>query len=166
VFAYGLLSLTALAVDAAVLFGITSMSLGATPRIGAQLLGLFWLSLQWKIVAPAYRVVGGVYRSAGTVVGYHFVPFYNVYWLFAVQRALCTGLDAGLDAAGYPRTAPRTLAIVAPVAQLGCALAMRLMPNSPLFLVPAIVQSVLWLLYMVYLERTSREVARLWGIQP
>lgn len=164
VFAFAGLSVLTLAMDACVLTGVTNGPNGLFARYAAAGVGLFWLAQQWKVLPPAQRMVGGQMRTPSAVAALHFVPFYNLYWMFTVQKRLCEGLDAGLEAAGLPRNAPTTLALLCPLVQLFGGMGMNLLSHSYGYLVPAVAQSGLWLLYMVRVARVSSQVAARWGI--
>lgn len=71
-----------------------------------------WVYHSWAALPEGLRA-----RSDGTpvspwgAVGWHFVPFYNLYWMFAQRSWLCDGLDRLARELELPRTAPRGLGI-------------------------------------------------------
>jgi hypothetical protein len=164
VFAYVGLSILALGLDAGVIAGLIDGPNGLFVRWAACVVGIIWLARQWKVLPPAHRIVGGQLRTPGAAAFSHFLPFYNLYWMFTVQKSLCDGLDAGLDAAGLPRSAPTTLALVCPAVQLLGGLSMNGLRDSFAFLVVAAAQSGLWFVYMLRVASVSSRVAARWGI--
>jgi hypothetical protein len=76
------------------------------------IVGLFWLHGAWSELPPAY--LREIKQTPGNVVVMYFVPFYNLYWAFASQSLLCTGIDTLLARTGHAPRAPRGLALLAP----------------------------------------------------
>jgi hypothetical protein len=86
-------------------------------RYGSMILGLAWLGSAYERLPQRLRLS----CSPGALIGRHFIPIYNLYWIFKAQTLLCDGLDALLAESGRRGDTPRALAIVA----CGLTLAMR-----------------------------------------
>lgn len=56
--------------------------------------------------------------TPGQAVGYMFIPFYNLYWIFACNNGLADAVDYALAASGSTERAPRGLITVACVCQV------------------------------------------------
>jgi hypothetical protein len=80
--------------------------------------GLIWLYSSWNSLPPEMRFTKSRTMSAGEAVGFCFIPFYNLYWIFVANVGLCDALDYGLSTVGSYRRAPRGAAIVACIFQL------------------------------------------------
>jgi hypothetical protein len=78
-----------------------------------------WLGLSWAMIPPAgRRTDSGRAISPAQAVGYLFIPFYNLYWVFVVSMGLCEALDRQLAAFGVARRAPGGLAVAMSIVQV------------------------------------------------
>jgi hypothetical protein len=144
---------------------------GFTTALGAAhyLIVLSWVFLAWKGVPASHRGTMTPWRAVLTF----FIPFYNLYWAFAMNVALCNTLDGILVSAGSERRAPRTLAIVASamwVSFLGIDRVLAAVHevnavNAMLSLAMGPVTPSLWFAYMLLCDRAREAVARL-GADP
>jgi hypothetical protein len=112
---------------------------------------LVWLYKSWEMVPHQLRVTGnGNPVTPGKAVGALFIPFYNLYWYFAVSAGLCNALNRALAGYGSPKRASSGLAIAAAVLQV--------IPYVNIALAP-----FLWIAFMFNVESAKREYARLAG---
>jgi hypothetical protein len=100
-----------------------AMGLAAVSWIGAVILGLVlrfvWLHRMWRALPAADRVDGdGDAVTPAGAVGRHFIPFYNLYWVFAARAIVCRALKNAAGSAGVPREPPRVAAALASVADI------------------------------------------------
>ncbi len=126
---------------------------------------LTWVYFAWKGVPPPYRGSLSPRRAVLTF----FVPVYNLYWMFAINPALCATLDAILQRARERRRAPTLLAHLALGVSICIgALAFALRPAASrvatgfLAVAPPL-SSALWLVYMIECDKARRDVARVAG---
>ncbi|MBK9033488.1 MAG: DUF4234 domain-containing protein [Myxococcales bacterium] len=65
--------------------------------------------------------------SAGKAIGFQFIPYYNLYWVFFNSRRLCDRLDLQMRLRGLPNVAPKammtTACIFSVIPYVGWALA-------------------------------------------
>jgi hypothetical protein len=107
---------------------------------------MIWLYQSWNTVPPDMRYTdGGKAVTPGTAVGYCFIPFYNLYWIFVANVGLCDAINRTLLAKGGAARAPKGLAIAACVAHL--------VPYCNLLLSP-----ILWTVYMFMLDGARKEM--------
>lgn len=126
---------------------------GMLPIIGIVFLflvpiaSMIWLYKAWSTVPPEMRYTdGGKQVTPGTAVGYCFIPFYNLYWIFVANVGLCEAINRSLLARGGQARAPRGLAIAACVAHL--------VPYCNLLASP-----ILWTIYMFSVDGARKELA-------
>lgn len=66
--------------------------------------------------------------SAGKAIGFQFIPYFNLYWVFFNSRRLCDRLDLQMRLRGLPNVAPKammtTACIFSVIPYVGQALAM------------------------------------------
>ena len=87
--------------------------------IPAYLLGLamavlmvVWEYQSWAMLPPEGRfTAAGKPISPGQAIGFLFIPFFNLYWMFVARLGLCEALDRQLTAYGSQVRAPRGLAL-------------------------------------------------------
>ncbi|MBV9949297.1 MAG: hypothetical protein JOZ69_20780 [Myxococcales bacterium] len=126
--------------------GLTA--LGAMCAIAYGVLMLVWVGMSWAMIPPAGRQTrNGTWVSPGRAVGLLFVPFYNLYWVFAQSTGLCDALNRQLEAFGSAKRAPRGLAIAASVVQV--------VPYANLVLGPWV-----WLPYVFLVDAAKAAYAR------
>jgi hypothetical protein len=123
-----------------------------------------WVYVAWKGIPASHRGTMTPWRAVATF----FIPVYDVYWAFAMNRALCDTLDGILASAGSDRRAPRTLGTVAcatwvTFAAIGLVLATADPLNGGAGTSMMVAQGSLWLAYMLLCDRARDEVARLAG---
>ena len=64
--------------------------------LGATIVGLVWLHDVWRWAQRKRRGSAIEEISAGWAIGRLFVPFYNLYWIFAVHTCLADALNGEL----------------------------------------------------------------------
>lgn len=106
-----------------------------------------WVYQSWRFLpAPYRRTASGREVSPGWAVGGHFIPFYNLYWMFAQSLGFCEALDSVMVQSGRAARAPKALATVACVVQL--------IPY-----VNHLVGPILWLVYMFLTDRVKAQLS-------
>lgn len=148
IWGYAVGQLAALGADAAYLtVGAGSNGYGLALRLVSAIVGLAWLGSAYERVPRRLRLA----CSPGALVGRHFVPIYNLYWIFKAQSLLCDALDMLLLERDQRRGAPRGLAVA------GCALVLvsRIASGLPgaLFLMLMLANMAAWTMYMIAVER-------------
>jgi hypothetical protein len=84
---------------------------------------------------------------------FHFLPGFNLFWLFKAQVALRDGVNAALRKNAGQWIVPRQPAVLAPLVQL-CSIAwLSMLRTSWFYLVPAALAPALWTLHMGWMER-------------
>jgi hypothetical protein len=105
--------------DASAIVAIVAFSLAGLSAIGAMVGHFIWLYQAWSTVPPEMRYTnGGTWVSPGKAVGYLFIPFFNLYWLFIANVGLCSAINRTLQSRGQNPSAPGGLATAACVTQL------------------------------------------------
>lgn len=105
---------------------------------------IVWLHSAWAAIPADYRVTANGKRvSPGEAVGFLFVPFYNLYWMFVASGGLCDALDYLLRSAGSPHKAPKTVSLLACIFQL--------VPYLNSFVAP-----FMWFFFMFTFDRAAR----------
>lgn len=95
------------------------MGLGYGCMLGLYVAACVWIYKSWSAIPLAYRYnAQGRPFSPGEAVGYLFIPFYNLYWMFVMPPALCDAIDRVNHESGSPARAPRGLALAAAIVQL------------------------------------------------
>ena len=95
----------------------------AAGGLGAVLLGVVlrfvWLHRVWRVLPAADLVDDSGNRvTPGGAVGRHFIPFYNLYWVFAARGIVCRALAGAAASAGVPKDSPRVAGALAGLADL------------------------------------------------
>ncbi|MFO0629486.1 MAG: hypothetical protein U0325_28175 [Polyangiales bacterium] len=106
-----------------------------------------WIYQSWRYLPAPYRrtASGREVTPSWAVVGF-FVPFYNLYWIFAQSHGYCEALDSAVVQSGRRGRSPKALATAASVVQL----------------VPYLnhlVGPILWLALMVQTDRLKARLA-------
>lgn len=102
--------------DGAAAVAVVTMGLGAL-LWGIGVAG--WIYASWSFLPPEYRRnAQGREFTPASAVGWHFVPLYNLYWVFAQNLGYCEAVDAVMIQSGRSARAPKTLATVACVLQV------------------------------------------------
>ena len=107
---------------------------------------MVWLHKAWSSVPDQMRYTdAGRWITPGQAVGYNFIPFYHLYWVFVSNLGLCEAINRTLVAQGKQPRAPKGLAIAACVTQL--------VPYCNLLVGP-----ILWAVYMFMVDGARREM--------
>ncbi len=147
--AFGVMALTAVAVivgvalDSPELAGIAAV-VGYLAFMARQIFGVCWLYSAWAALPEDLRYVGRRYHTPGAAVGYLFIPFYNLYWMFVVNGDLCSAINRAAAYYGTKR-APHGLAVAA------CVLS--IVPYCNLLIAP-----ILWTVFMFIMDRAKRDL--------
>jgi hypothetical protein len=137
--------------DVGSLTGALETSFSPVLRIAAGLLGLFWLERQWARLPAHLQVVKQRGITPGQAAWRNLIPVYNLYWMFAVNAALCDGVNEMLVKKHRPRTAPTALSLVCPLATLALRPLTALLTGLPL-LAALIAFAATWSAYMLRVE--------------
>ena|ERR1019366_6002732 len=114
--------------------------------IAALVAAMVWLHKAWSSVPEQMRYTdAGRWITPGQAVGYNFIPFYNLYWVFVSNLGLCEAINRTLAAQGKQPRAPKGLAIAACVSQL--------IPYCNLLVGP-----ILWAVYMFMVDGARRDM--------
>jgi hypothetical protein len=105
--------------DAAGIIGGLAIFAAVGFFIARYVIGLVWLYKSWSAVPPELRMSrSGRVISPGQAVGYMFIPFYNLYWVFAANLGLCDAIDYTLHTNGSHERAPRGMVMAACICQV------------------------------------------------
>jgi hypothetical protein len=111
--------------------------------IARYVLGLVWLYKSWSAIPPQFRMNrSGRVISPGQAVGYLFIPFYNLYWVFAANLGMCDAVDFALHASGSHERAPRGMVMAACICQV--------IPYANILIAP-----FLWFFAMLTVDRAK-----------
>jgi hypothetical protein len=157
------------AADSAVMFAIVIVLffrnyIGLTPSAAQTLAMVADKPLHWALIAIALTWVHESWRGVadvagdmtpGKAVGHLFIPFYNVYWMFAVNSRLCDALDQVLAEAGDRRRGPRDWAAIAAGLQLGINV-FQFGPLKSYYWAAAVISHVAWIAYMLSCDPIRR----------
>jgi hypothetical protein len=121
------------------------MAFGFTMWFVRIIFGLIWLYSSWNSIPPEMRFTKSRTMTPGAAVGFLFIPFFNLYWLFVANVGLCDALDYGLTTVGSYRRAPRVAAIIAGIFQLVPYLNLLISPFT-------------WLLFMFLADGARNEL--------
>lgn len=127
-----------------------------------------WVHETWSLLPPQRR--GST--SAGAAVGYHFIPFFNVWWTFALNQRLAQGLAAALGKYRTRVSAPTILAWLTPALVLfGPFLVMVSLlgsrapgaaagpPSTVTMLLPFVaISPFVWFAWMVRVDSCNQEI--------
>jgi hypothetical protein len=131
--------------DGAAMAGLLPL-FGLVFLVVALVAALVWLHKAWSSVPDQMRYNdAGRWITPGQAVGYNFIPFYNLYWVFVANLGLCEAINRTLVAQGKQPKAPKGLAIAACVSQL--------VPYCNLLVGP-----ILWAVYMFMVDGARREM--------
>lgn len=122
------------------------------------LVACVWIHLVWEALPAEVR---GDVTPAGAI-GRFFIPFYNLYWAFAMQSSLCNAYDLLLVQSGRRPAMPRTLAVLAPMMQLAAQVATVIATAAKEAMLGVAVvfgASVLWTFYMFFVDRVRATLA-------
>ncbi|HEX3345018.1 MAG TPA: DUF4328 domain-containing protein [Polyangiaceae bacterium] len=131
--------------DAATMASLVPL-LGIVFLVVALVAAMVWLHKSWSSVPDQMRYTdAGRWITPGQAVGYNFIPFYNLYWVFVANLGLCEAINRTLVSQGKQPRAPKGLAIAACVSQL--------VPYCNLLVGP-----ILWAVYMFMVDGARREM--------
>jgi hypothetical protein len=120
--------------------------LGVVFLLVALVAAMVWLHGAWRSVPDQMRYTdAGRWITPGQAVGYNFIPFYNLYWVFVANLGLCEAINRTLVAQGKQPRAPKGLAIAACVSQL--------VPYCNLLVGP-----ILWAVYMFMVDTARKDM--------
>ncbi len=154
---YWVFAIGGMALTVALTSGGGAASDGATfasllPAVGvvfilvALVAAMVWLYKAWTSVPEQMRYTdAGKWITPGQAIGYNFIPFYNLYWMFISNLGLCEAINRTLVAQGKQPKAPKGLAIAACVSQL--------VPYCNLLVGP-----ILWAVYMFMVDTARRDM--------
>lgn len=113
-----------------------------------MLSAMLWIYKSWEFLPKAYRRnAAGREFSPLSAVGLHFVPLYNLYWLFVQNLGYCDAIDSVMIQSGRAARSPRTAATAACILQL--------VPYLNYLAAP-----VAWLIYMFQMDHAKAELRR------
>ncbi len=85
---------------------------------GRLVFALIWLFVAWDAVPVDYRVTSSGRRvSPGEAVGFMFIPFFNLYWMFVASGGLADALDYMSRSSGSHRQAGKGTSLAACICQ-------------------------------------------------
>jgi hypothetical protein len=121
-------------------------------KLVCMVVWLFWMYLQWKRLPTHLQVVSGLGVTPAQAALRNAIPVYCVYWMFAVNAALCDGINEVLAKKKRPRAAPVMLSLASPAAVLAMAALPRFLDATAYATVYAC-SVVIWSAYMLGVER-------------
>ncbi|HWL87358.1 MAG TPA: hypothetical protein VNO21_16250 [Polyangiaceae bacterium] len=121
-------------------------------RVAAALFGLDWLRRQWERLPARLRAVKHRAVTPNEAAWRNLIPFYQLYWMFAVNAALCNGINALLLKKGRPRMAPTWLSVICPITVLVEGQMWKVLQGVVL-VIANFAFGVMWIMYMLGVER-------------
>lgn len=107
---------------------------------------MLWIYKSWEFLPQAYRRnASGREFSPMRAVGLHFVPLYNLYWVFVQNLGYCDAIDSVMIQSGRAARSPRNVATAACVLQL--------VPYLNYLAAP-----IAWLIYMFQMDAVKTEL--------
>lgn len=107
---------------------------------------MVWIYKSWEFIPAEYRRnASGRAFTPGEAMGMHFVPLYNLYWLFVQNLGYCDALDSVMIQSGRSGRAPKNLALAACVVQV--------VPYVNYFFGP-----ILWMVYMFVVDGVKKQL--------
>lgn len=150
---YATSSIAAFAADASVLGGESTTD-GGAPRLVAVCLLLLWLGRRWAALpAEAQKAVAGKRIGPWLAVLFHFLPGFDVFWLFKAQVALRDGVNGCLGPKSLGWAVPRPPAVLAPLGHLCSIFWFAMLRTSWFYLLPAALTPTLWVVHIGLIER-------------
>ena len=126
--------------------GISILFLTILLVYGQAFLGMAWIYKAWKWLPPDERWSkhwkGWI--TPDMACFFLLIPYFQYYWMFVVDCGLCDAFDRLRVRYATSEPAPKTLAIMACIAQL---------------IIPLPVGSILWLIYMSKMEKMTQEMS-------
>ena len=146
----------------AIFFGAAKIVLAPVEvaAVLAGVLGLFWLRNQWKRLPARLQMVKNQGVTPGQAAIRNIIPFYNLYWMFVVNAALCDGINSLLAKKDRPRAAPIWLATFAPLTTIALQVLGRVGQALPVSLIALVLYAVTWSTYTIRVELAFDEAKR------
>ena len=114
-----------------------------------------WLHTAWSDVPLETR--DELHVTPGKAIGFLFIPFVNIYWIFAMPRRLCTALDRALIVRGGTPSAPVLIAMLAPALHLLQGVLSKTTSGLPV-LVSFATTGALWFVFMLRCDRARAQL--------
>jgi hypothetical protein len=115
---------------------------------------LVWLWRRWaSLPAEAQRAVSGKRIGPWLAVLFHFLPGFNLFWIFKAHIAIRDGVNGALRKNGTPWIVPRQPAVLAPLVYLCSVVWLNMLRTSWFYVVPAALSPAVWTLHMGLIER-------------
>ena len=157
VFALLLTHLVDYSESTAILWELVKKVDGVFALVRLAIVGI-WIHTAWSDVPLAAREE--LHVTPGKAVGFLFIPFVNIYWIFAMPRRLCSALDCSLIVRGGKASAPVVVAVLAPALHLLHGILSKAAEGLPV-LVSFTVTGALWFVFMVRCDRARAELVGL-----
>ncbi len=154
-YAYGAVALCAVIADVAQYDRRWSALGGGMERLVGLMIGLSWLEAQWGRLPPRIRRVKGVAVTPGQAAWRNLIPFFGLYWMFAVNASLCAAINNLLVRSRSERAAPVWLARACPMAFVVASLTS--FAGRRTHLVVSAGCAAAWLTYILLCERALTE---------
>ena len=114
-----------------------------------------WIHTAWSDIPADER--GDI--TPGGAVGKLFIPFYNIYWIFAISTSLCGVLNSKLVRIGSQPLAPKGLAVLGCIVHLLTSAAnIGGLEGAGPFI--AVISYGLWFAYMLECDKARTILAR------
>ncbi|HEY2516436.1 MAG TPA: hypothetical protein VGI39_36450 [Polyangiaceae bacterium] len=126
--------------------------------VGAHLVGLAWLDRAWREVRRGNKAMILEGMSARTPLRGLFIPFYNLYWGFAVHSRLNGALEASLRQRNLGLEVEPGWAYAAMAGLVLARLLQGAQSSAPAALT-FVLSDVLWFIYMSRFDKLRRMVA-------
>jgi hypothetical protein len=124
--------------------------------------GLGWLHGAWSSVPAGDRDFTPLGRVSATSATLRvLIPFYNLYWCFAVHGMLCRALNESLGRRGFYARVMPAAAFFATVLS-GAARVASILPVPGLFTVVYAGATLLWVAYMAEIDHARRLLVVAW----
>lgn len=127
--------------------GWAVLMLGALLLNAKLILAMFWLHGAWKWVPPDQRFDKTGKRFGPDGVFMLLIPYYNLYWMFVINFALCDAMQRMQATARTTETVTRDMVMWACVCEI--------IPFANFFVSP-----FLWAKYMRRIDTMHEEIAR------
>lgn len=98
--------------------GFAMLMIGALLVYGKLALGMYWLHQAWKWLPIEQRYDKNGKRIGPDGVFMLLIPYYNLYWMFVINLALCDAMERVRFSARTPESAPRDTAMWACILEL------------------------------------------------
>ncbi len=97
-----------------VAIGMVIFSLLYVVLIAYGIMNMIWLYKIWSWIPPEQRhtKMWKKYISPGTALGFMFIPYFNIYWMFVIYLGLCDIFERMQVAYPTSKPSPRNLALM------------------------------------------------------